>query len=289
MNKIDRIKHYSIKNGSEKLNIHSFNFDYALSDDYWLPENRSQPFKLDFTMVIIVIRGVSKGYIDLNPYEIKAPCIFIVLPGQILIHEYISEDFEARLIFMSNTFSNLLMFQEGLPHLITIGNNSTIPLSDYELNLLLSYYSILKSVITNKESQFRLEILKHIMMAFFYGTNNLFKEINLGDKEKMRNKIIVNQFIMLVREHFKSQRNLKFYSNKLCLTPKYLSSIVKKQSHLSANEWIDRFIILEAKVLLKSTDLSIRQISDELNFPSQSFFGKYFKRIVGKSPIGYRD
>ncbi|MDR1180556.1 MAG: helix-turn-helix domain-containing protein, partial [Bacteroidales bacterium] len=55
------------------------------------------------------------------------------------------------------------------------------------------------------------------------------------------------------------------------------------------SDWIDNFVILEAKALLKSTNMTIQQISDELNFPSQSFFGKSFKRIVGMSPKMYRD
>ncbi|MDR2805936.1 MAG: helix-turn-helix domain-containing protein [Dysgonamonadaceae bacterium] len=79
------------------------------------------------------------------------------------------------------------------------------------------------------------------------------------------------------------------YASKLCLTPKYFSKIIKDNSGISASEWIDNYIILEAKALLKSTNITILQISDELNFPSQSFFGKYFKRVTGMSPKSYRE
>ena len=66
----------------------------------------------------------------------------------------------------------------------------------------------------------------------------------------------------------------------MCLTPKYLSKVMKEKSSKSAGEWIDNYVTLEARVLFKSTNMTIRQISDELNFPSQSYFGKYFKRYA---------
>jgi AraC-like DNA-binding protein len=79
------------------------------------------------------------------------------------------------------------------------------------------------------------------------------------------------------------------YADQLYLTPKYFSKVIKDNSGASASEWIDNYVILEAKALLKSTNMTILQISDELNFPSQSFFGKYFKRVVGVSPKEYRE
>jgi AraC-like DNA-binding protein len=83
------------------------------------------------------------------------------------------------------------------------------------------------------------------------------------------------------------ERELKFYADRLNLTPMHLSKVVKAASHKSANEWINDHVILEAKALLKSTSMTIQQISEELHFPSQSFFGKYFKRCTGISPREY--
>lgn len=73
------------------------------------------------------------------------------------------------------------------------------------------------------------------------------------------------------------------------ITTKYLSVAVKNVSGKTAGQWLDDYIILEAKSLIKTTDMTIQQISDELNFPSQSFLGKFFKREVGMSPKQYRD
>ena len=113
--------------------------------------------------------------------------------------------------------------------------------------------------------------------------------------EPFSNEILSNQgrmsdqFLQLAQQNFRKERFLEFYANKLEVSPKHLSRTVKSQTGFSAVEWIERFVILEAKVLLKSSNLNIQQISDELNFPSQSFFGKYFKKITGMSPKEFRN
>ena len=101
--------------------------------------------------------------------------------------------------------------------------------------------------------------------------------------------MLVENFIDCVHKSYKKQRGMEFYADKLSLTPKYLSKLIKDNTGTSALEWIDNYVILEAKAFLKSTNMTIQQISDELNFPSQSFFGKYFKRHVGVSPKEYRN
>ncbi len=98
----------------------------------------------------------------------------------------------------------------------------------------------------------------------------------------------MEEIVNLVKAHFRKEREVGFYAAKLKLTPKYLSKLIRDNSNKSVNEWINDYILLEAKALLKSTNMTIQQISDELNFPSQSFFGKYFKRLAGVSPRDYR-
>ena len=100
---------------------------------------------------------------------------------------------------------------------------------------------------------------------------------------------IADRFIRLVQEHFRTERFLDFYATKLDITPKHLSRTIKQQTGTSAVDWINRFVILEAKVMLRSSNLNIQQIAEELNFPSQSFFGKYFKKATGISPKDYRN
>ena len=97
------------------------------------------------------------------------------------------------------------------------------------------------------------------------------------------------QFTHLLGEHFREERSVGFYARQLCITPKYLTTLIKRISGQSVSEWIDNYVILEAKALLKSGQYTIQQVSDMLNFANQSFFGVYFKKAVGCSPTAYKE
>lgn len=81
---------------------------------------------------------------------------------------------------------------------------------------------------------------------------------------------------------------MAYYADKLCITPKYLTIVVRNTSGMSATEWISRIVINNAKALLTGTQMTVQQISNKLNFPNPSFFGQYFLRHVGKTPKEYR-
>ena len=97
------------------------------------------------------------------------------------------------------------------------------------------------------------------------------------------------KFMVLLSEHYKEQRSVGFYARQLCITPKYLTTLIKRVSQRSVSEWIDNYVVLEAKMLLKYSNMSIQEIAYNLNFPNQSFFGSYFKRNTGMSPSQYRN
>lgn len=80
-------------------------------------------------------------------------------------------------------------------------------------------------------------------------------------------KELFRRFIALVNQHSKHERSVNFYADKLCLTPHYLSSVIRETSGQTVMQWINQAVILEAKVLLKHSNLLVFQISDELNFP----------------------
>lgn len=97
-----------------------------------------------------------------------------------------------------------------------------------------------------------------------------------------------NRFLRLVNLHCRQQHKLAFYADKLCITDRYLGTVVKQTSGVGAKDWIDRALIATAKVKLRHSELQIAQIADELSFPNASFFCKYFKRLTGLTPQQYR-
>lgn len=104
-----------------------------------------------------------------------------------------------------------------------------------------------------------------------------------------RHEEIFGRFMKLVEKNYTQERNIGFYADKLCITPKYLSQLVFKASGIYAGDHIDNYVIAEAKVLIKSHKHTIAQISDMLNFTSQAYFGRYFKKHTGMTPMEFAD
>lgn len=104
-----------------------------------------------------------------------------------------------------------------------------------------------------------------------------------------RQEEFFHRFIKLVEKNYTVERNIGFYADKLCITPKYLSQLIYKASGIYAGDHIDNYVIAEAKTLIKSRKYTIAQVSDMLNFTSQAYFGRYFKKHTGMTPLEFAD
>ena len=269
--------------------IDSIGEDFIMIEDPTFLSTIDYPFKLDIFIAMITVKGILKVSVNLKDYTIQQSSLFMVMAEQIIQFKSISEDFSGQFIFMSNNFlSNLLAGpKERLPIFLSVYNEPSLSLDDDGFNSLNMYYKMIQNEIRKEENPYRLETVKHLSQALFYGTVYQYhKTPETGEKTK--HEVLMQDFMNLVNIHYKEHREAGFYADILNLTPKYLSKIIKANSGKSANNWIDDYVILEAKALLKSTNMNVQQISDHLNFPTQSFFGKYFKRHVGISPKEYK-
>ena len=254
--------------------------------DNQLMESPRYPFKTDMLTATICIKGRAEGSINLQKIITQPNSFNVILPGQIITHDHQTPDFEARYIIMSSKFVDTL----GLDNRFSLFHShnqviSTI-LSDYELEAILTFYEMLKWNITHK-NDYILETVRHMTLAFFYGFSHTFQH-NIASKKKNRSQQLSEDFLILVKQHFKQEHSLEFYANKLCVTPKHLTTTIKSTTDSTAKEWIDKHLLLEAKALLKSTNLNIQQIADTLHFTSQDVFSKYFKHHIGITPKEYR-
>ena len=267
----------------------------AIKDEIYLTDNYPSvmsidyPHKNDFTITCVCAKGEINGNINLASVNVKAPGMLVLLPDQIVQFEKPSEDFEGFFIIMTKQFLEKINLLDGVSVFLSILNTPYVPLNDLMLNGLKDYHRMVMDVIHNTEDDFNQKmIVNHLTIAFFYGMGYyLHKQTEKNRKPRM--EIIVDEFLKLVQKHYKNHSELKFYAGKLCLTTKYLAASVKNGSGRTPRQWVDDYVILEAKTLLKSSDFTVQQIADELNFPSQSFFGKFFKREVGVSPKQYKD
>lgn len=253
----------------------------------------SHPMKVDKSFVAVCLKGFAEGSINLKPYRFSANDFFISLPNQIVQYNYKSEDFKAIFVVVSKRFVDNfeLNARDSVSMFFYLKENPIVNLKAEELYLLFDFITMLERIMDLKHNPHRLEMVRLLGQAFFYGiyaSLELQGEDNNNSNSNKKNALFDSFYNLLLR-HYKDARDVKFYADKLCLTPKYLSTLIREVTGKSALEWIHEYVVLEAKSLLKSTDKTIQQISDELNFPSQSYFGRYFKRLAGVSPKVYRN
>ena len=117
-----------------------------------------------------------------------------------------------------------------------------------------------------------------------YFTNQPLKPLSQDKKDK-----IFQNFVITLFRYYQQERDVTFYASKQYLSSRYFSAVIKEKSGSTALQWIVQMVITEAKQLLENSDLTIKEIATKLNFPTQSFFGKYFKQYVGVSPKEYRN
>ena len=249
----------------------------------------SEPFKVDMTMAIIYEKGFVRAKINMVEYKIEAPSVVTIVNDSIFQPLEYSEDLKSKIIVMSREFSNSMF--SNLTEIRSIPNYlyaNSVFIMDNSNFVFDKYYDLLLNLVSSPKIKFKVEAARHMTLAMFYGYT--FDEHGVDEKKNKssRQEMLHSKFIDLLSRNFRTEREVKFYAEKLCVTPKYLSQVVSGLTGRTPSDYIEEFVVMESKALLNSTPMTIQQISDEMHFPSQSFFGKYFKRIVGMSPKEYR-
>ena len=249
------------------------------------------PFKLDMSMAIIYDCGEAASKINMKHYHIKAPAVLIMMHGQTIEPISYSEDLQSRAIVMSASFTERLFAGSTdiqAHSLYTSIMSNPIINFEKDQNVFSQYYDLLLNVARSPHSEFKIQSAHHLTLAMFYGYSHMKHDMTTANEGTTRQEEIYSAFIDSLGENFKTARDIGYYADKLCITAKHLSQVVKEVSGKTALEIIEDYVLTECKALLLSTTMTIQEISDELNFPSQSLFGKYFKRLTGLSPKAYR-
>lgn len=246
-----------------------------------------EPLKLDYASIMICTKGELNIKINLEEHHVTAPALVTLMPGQIIELIESSVDTHLYAIALSKRFIDMINIPGWQQQYMEMYNNPLHPLDEQALRAVHIFYTILYHAAANTANPFRLQVIENLIRVFYYGGVSNLRPCS--DNAPISKSNIVRRFMELVQEHYREERLIGFYADRLCITPKYLSKLMKENTGRSAGDWIENHVILEARALLQSSDMTIQQIASSLNFPNQSFFGKYFKRATGLSPKQYRN
>lgn len=263
--------------------------DLIITNSICYVELFRSPCRIDAFIMAICLKGEFICTANLKQYVLGRNNVFVGLPTDI-IHVDSTIDLEMYTIFISDSFLRDLNIDISklMQLYLSVRRHSTASIADNEIELLDHYFALILESIRTKDTNAR-DIIRGLLTALIYQIMSYVRKHyatpeNATNKKLHRNEFVYDKFRVLLSEFYIKEHNVKFYANKLCITPKYLSVIVKKVSGKSAVEWINEYIVLEAKSRLRLSNMSIQQIAYHLNFSTQSSFGKYFKHQTGFSP-----
>ncbi len=249
-----------------------------------LPVRTGQPYRLREYRIARILRGSLVYVINLSEYEVRGGDLLICLPGDIIELRNLSPDCDFQMIAPSEKLMPLLPMTRELELTQGVCIRPTEELWQH----IGRHYELLWQSLT--AMPYCRDTVRHLLSALLFTLKSLYRSQQDTDTSHAGHQdALFHRFLTLVGRHARRERTVGFYASHLYLSPNYLSTLVREASGQTVMEWINRAVTLEAKVLLKQSDLLAYQIADELNFPTPTAFAKFFRRMTGMTPTEYRE
>lgn len=258
------------------------------------------PLKISGTMLMLVLSGSDfKVEVNLEEFIITPGTLMMIFPGNVVrTIGRVPSDLDAYVLYLDPKFSrnvNINLSSVAIPSSVK-KPKAVMMLSDEEKGLLGQYFTLIhRATLEDTNDQIKKSIASSLVAAMVYQLVQFYHKRLPGEiaaeadiRTGGRRNDYVREFVRLVHLHYVSQRSVSFYADKLFISSKYLSLLVKEATGRSAANWIDEFVLMEAKNMLRFSGKNIQQVAYALNFPNQSSFGKYFKNLTGLSPSEYQ-
>lgn len=245
--------------------------------------------RVEYRRFCICLRGKSRVTLNQHRCYIQKGDLCVFFPRMLMQLDDHSDDFEAYCIVSEIDVTREVQVPSATSLFLYIKDHPCISLDDTTFRRMLKYCRMFSEFERNGHP-YRDQITLHMSMMLYYEIFHIYQHGKpLAMSAQTRQESMFREFLFLVSQHYVREREIGYYADQICVTPKYLSSVVRTVSGNSAAWWINQTVIMHAKNLLKTNhQLTIQQISDKLNFPNPSFFGQYFKRRVGMTPKEFR-
>lgn len=279
-----------------------FGSDYAfahLTNSNALSEFVARTIRVEGLTMILGLGGHLDLQVNVDKIEISKNMLAVLPTGSVVsVSGFDTESVDYYMFFASRDFLRDLSLDTNLLNVVSVDptRDPVVTLTSEEMMLMKGYFDLIHfNTSTNKDAMFVRNISRNLLVAamyqllqFVYTHEGSRSEESDTSKMSPRRKNYVREFMSLVFRYHRTQRNTAFYAEQLFVSPKYLSHVIKDATGMSAAEWIDHYVIQEAKNMLRYSGMNVQQIAYDLNFPNQSAFGKYFKRITGMSPSDFQ-
>lgn len=251
------------------------------------------PCRIDALIMVLCVRGEVSFSSQMSEYTLKANQFFISSASVFQFHSMANSEFYM-LAFSAEFLANMNVDVRFIARMVAqLRSNAYIArIGDTDMRGVSHFFETLHEQRASQElTEYKELSLRHLYCAMIYRIADAVMDkhssmMPIGIKE--RSSEYFEQLMTLLSTHYREQRNVEFYADKMNISSKHLSRVIRNFTGKSVHQWIDEFVALEIKNLLKYSNMSIQQISFYLNFPNPSFMGQYFKRITGLTPGEYK-
>ena len=247
-------------------------------------------FTFNGFFISICLGGRCELKVSGRSYTIEAGSLMIFSPNQLIEIQSSSPDLDWKSIIVS--LDVILEFPSpvDIDIMTSALRNPVLHVGEDGTRHLMEYYLFIEKRYSETSSAYREEISKTLLYALMLEICNIFRNVSDEDSDiaKPRQEKLTDDFFKLMAKHYRTEHNVAFYAAKLHRTPKYLSGAIRRISGRSVVEWINSTLVSEIKMLLKTTDKTVLEISEELNFSSPSVMVQFFRHYTGITPLRYR-
>lgn len=287
----------SIAQIADRLQIEKSETGMALfSGRDFYNEFKNQAVRIDALTISFCKSGSAEGIISDREYKIDNGFVSVKTPGTISLWDWISDDYEGCEVVISMDFLKKLPLDMRTISTVFayLKRESIFQLTDKQKKNFFHLLCLIEGLSENLD-HYETQALQGAAASLLYALCDLIRqseerfdgEIVAGKNRDRKHYYFLN-FLELLGKHSHCERSVAFYADRMALSPKYLSSIIKEISGKSAAEWIDEYVMMEAKAILQHPKANVAEAAHRLNFPNTSFFGQYFKKRSGMSPGDFK-
>lgn len=248
----------------------------------------SIPYRSDYYKVSLCLRGTAELKVNLQTYVVGPGCLVLVTPHIIKQWTHVSDDYETLSVFFTSEFITTNNAHVGKLGFLLSPTTFVLPLSAPEAANIAASFRFLHQKYRTPHAN-RRDIVKNIINGLLYEVGALYDQKPASlPMAHSRGQGLTTEFKQLIQAHSASARSVAFYADKLCITPKHLTEMVREVTGKTASDLIAEAVVLEAKALLQTTTLPMHQIAEKLHFADQFAFSRFFKKSTGLSPTAYK-
>ena len=242
--------------------------------------------------ILFCRRGSATVTVDQLRDRVTRDTLLLLLPGSILHLNERTDDFRVRFCAFSLELFSEAAYRLDPSFFHILHEHAIIRLPDRIIEGVRNWFQMASYTYRDRGNIFRNTIirnrLQNVLLEAFDKTQRFAPDVH-SQTGTTRQADLFQRFVALVHEHCTEQREVAFYADRLCISTRYLSTIIRSVAHSTAKEFIDRSVVLEIKMLLGSTELSVQEIAYRLHLPDQSYLGRFFKKHTGVSPTEFRN